>query len=221
MELKVCGLQTAGRYVAKFPQDVIGRAFQEAGVPITNAGGVFYGQCMQMMMEDAVEAGIDVVITVDSDSLFRGSDIKTLIHNLMANDQIDALAALQSRRGMKFPLFTLGQSRFVETNGEPFQVTTAHFGLTAIRVSSLKKVHKPWFWSTPTLSGQWTHDEGATDVKIDEDIYFWKRWQESGLSVYVDPCVSIGHYEEVVAMFDDEGTHRWIYPKEWLKAGAN
>lgn len=213
MEIKVTALMTAPRYSATWARNIIDGAFKGAGVPLVVSGGVFYGQCMQRMLEDAIAAGIEYAITVDFDSIFTDLDVKRLLQEIVGRPDIAALASLQSRRGMPYPLFTCGPSRDVEfVGGEPMEVTTAHFGLTALRLSDIAKMPKPWFWSKPSPDGRWTDGE-----KTDDDIWFWKQLREAGLRVFVTPNVSIGHLEEIVAYFDDKGNHCYMYPNDWYK----
>jgi hypothetical protein len=205
---KVGAFMTAPRYEAVWARNKIDVALQQAGVPLTVSGGVFYGQCMQLMLEQAIDNGIELALTVDFDSVFRASDVKQLLGMATERDDIDALASLQCRRSMKFPLFTRGTETEVTFDG-PIQVDTAHFGLTVIKLDKLATVPKPWFWCKPNNDGRW-----ATD-KIDDDIYFWHAWKQAGLSVWVDPSASIGHLEEVITQFDENGNHEFVYQNEW------
>jgi hypothetical protein len=149
---------------------------------------------------------------VDGDSLITKKHIDRLIHVIANEEQIDALAAMQVRRSMRFPLFTLGQSHSVEVDpSEPFRVTTAHFGLTVLRADKLTQVPKPWFASQCGPDGSWTRDSG----KIDDDIWFWKQWTDAGHSIYIDPSCRIGHMEEMIAVYDEAMKPTHIYPKDW------
>jgi hypothetical protein len=208
--LKVVALMTAPRYEAVWARNMIETAMKDAGVPLVISAGVFYGQCMQRMLDDAVAAGVELAITVDFDSVFTGEDVKYLM-GMMATGKYDCIAALQPRRSMPYPLFTCGADSEVEFAGEPLEVTTAHFGLTGIDLTKLATVPKPWFMSVPTEDGEWS--EG----KVDDDIYFWRAWRDAGLKVYVDGGLSIGHLEEMVARFDSEGRHQWMYPNDWFE----
>jgi hypothetical protein len=62
--------------------------------------------------------------------------------------------------------------------------------LTLIRASKLKALPKPWFISVPDSEGRWTDDN-----KIDEDIYFWKNWKESGNTLFLANHLLCGHME--------------------------
>ncbi len=210
-KMKVAAFMTAPRYENVWARNIIEAALKKAGIPLVCSGGVFYGQCMQIMFEDAIKAGVELGITVDFDSIFTHQDVNQLIGRICSNDYIDALASLQSRRGMPFPLFTDGDKDRVEFDGSPLRVRTAHFGLTAIKFAALKDLPKPWFWSKPDEDGCWRKN------KIDDDIYFWDQWHKNGRSVFIDSSVSIGHLEEVIASFDDNGNHRFVYPNDWYE----
>lgn len=208
---------TAPRYVATWPTRIIQNAFMRAGVPFQISQGVFYQQCMQQMFEDACRDDIEIIITCDMDSIFAEKHIKWLLSNLVNNEHIDALAALQSRRGMANPLLSVetdakvGDSIAVNFEGAPLKVKTAHFGLTALRVSKLRDMPKPWFLCQPQDDGSYG------DLRVDADIFFWKAWEQQGNSLYVDSSVSIGHMEEMISGFDEKGNHAFWYPKDYQK----
>jgi hypothetical protein len=51
----------------------------------------------------------------------------------------------------------------------------------------------------PAKDGSW--GEG----RLDDDIYFWGNWGDSGNSLYVHTGCRIGHVEEMVSEFDENG----------------
>ena len=214
-KVKAIGLMTCPRYVANWPQNLIRSAFNNQGISILNSGGVFYGQCMQNMLEQVERQGVDIAIAVDSDSLFSATQLKTIIENCVNDPEIDALAALQCRRGMANPILSVdttnkvGEPIQINFEGKPLRVKTAHFGLTVFKIPKLKDVPKPWFFAQPNADGSWGED------RVDDDIWFWKQWEKAGNSVYIDSSVSIGHLEELVSCFDSEGKHQVQYPKDW------
>ena len=210
--VKVAAFMTAPRYENTWCRNVIEAALKTAKIPLVISGGVFYGQCMERMLFDAINAGVEMAITVDGDSVFTATDVKHLLSRITYNDEIDALAALQCRRGGIYPLMTLGDpnAEQCEFDGDPMRVKTAHFGLTAIRLDKLKTVPNPWFWSRPDDENTWFGN------KVDDDIWFWKQWESAGHTVYVDPQVSIGHLEEVVSRYDETGAHCFEYPNDWF-----
>jgi hypothetical protein len=166
---------------------------------------------MQELLLDAANDGADYAITIDFDSLFGPEHVKRLLNVMVENPHIDALASLQARRGMKYPLFTCFGQEAVTFEGKPLKVSTAHFGLTAIRIESLKKCELPLYQGQPGADGRYGED------RIDDDIWFWRQWEKAGNSVYVDSGCSIGHVEEMVAYYDTDGTHQFAYPAKWIE----
>jgi len=216
IDVKIMAYMSLPRYEAVGARNVIEGALKELGIPLATSQGVFWGQCMQRMFEDAVSQGVDWILTVDSDSLFNSEHLSQLMTEFGSNPHIDALAALQCRRGKPFPLITKGGEQGITiTNKEPFLVTTAHFGLTLIRVEDLVQIKKPWFYGQPDENGEWG------DERLDDDIWFWHQWRLAGKNIYVAPRVSIGHLEEMVAGFNDDLTPKHEYMHEWRKRNLN
>lgn len=211
--VSVRGMMTQPRYVNALCRSYIEVAFTAAKIPRQDSQGVFYGQCMQRMLQTAVEDEVDIAIICDGDSLFTDRDILRLIGSLEANEDIDALASMQIRRGNKTILASINGKSSIEIAGDPFRVSTAHFGLTAIDLRKLGKVAKPWFISQADENSEWG------DARIDDDIWFWRQWEKAGNTIYLDPQTRIGHLEEMVVMVDPktyEAVH--AYPNEWLES---
>lgn len=210
MTWKVAGIMTSGRYGNVFARNHIDAAFAAAGVPLHVTLGVYYGQCMQRCLEECLEGGADAVVTVDGDSLIRGSDVTRLLSLLHDTPGLDAIAGIQSKRGAAQVLGSVDGAGAVDTDGSPFRVSTAHFGLTAIRMTALARTPKPWFQCHPDPSGGWG------DGRIDGDVWFWRQWQAAGNTVAIDPQVRIGHLEEMAAVIDPETYEiRHVYPEAW------
>lgn len=210
--IKLGAYLTLPRYEAVASRSLIEVALRKLKIELTTSQGVFWGQCMQRMFNKAVEDGIDWILSLDSDSLFTAEQLSLLMDTLASNPHIDALAALQCRRGAPYPLLTTGSGiddQIVEVGHAPFKVTTAHFGLTLIRVDSLKKTKKPWFFGQPSADGEWD------DTRMDDDIWFWHQWRLAGNNIYIAPQVSIGHLEETVAMFRDDMSPEHMYVHQW------
>lgn len=183
-------------------------------IPIARYGGVFWGQCMQRAFNTCVEKGIDWILAIDYDSIFTTQHISILCDELANRPEIDAIAAIQCRRGSPFPLLAVAGQTSLSVTDDPIKVHSAHFGLTLIRVDALKKVAKPWFWAKPSSDGEW----GNESDKMDDDIWFWHQWRLAGNTVYVAPRASIGHLESMVAEFDENLNARHVYLKDWRKA---
>lgn len=211
--VKVAAVMTRGRYINGFCTDYIHAAFRKLGMPLNIRGGVFYGQAMQAMFEDMVAKEVDVVVTVDGDSLFTADQVRQVITTLLSDDKIDAVASMQPRRGDAILLASKRGEGSLQIDGSPVEVSTAHFGLTALRVAKIAQTPKPWFVCREDAEG------GFGDGRIDDDIWFWRQWEKAGNSVYLDPQVCIGHMEEMVAIHDPQTMQaRHIYPKDWIES---
>jgi hypothetical protein len=210
LEVSVAAVMTAGRYECTFTRNHIELALKSLGVPLMISGGVFYGQCMQKMLQELVNTDCQYAVTIDWDTCFKPEQLISLLHTASQREDIHAITGMQARRGMATTLATIQGKSSVVWDGDPIQVDTAHFGLTVIKLDALRKTQKPWFFSQPDENGEWN------DKKIDCDIWFWKQWREAGNTVYIDPNVRIGHMEELVAVFDDEMKVKHVYPADWV-----
>lgn len=205
----VSAVMTCGRYEAVFARSMIEAALREVGIGLMYSQGVFYGHCMQQMLEDVLNIGADIVLTIDGDSIFKAEHINRLLNIIVNDESIDALSSLQLRRGKADVLGFHKDKKEIEWTGKPVQVTSAHFGLTALRVNKLKTVKKPWFFAQPDANGEWK------DGRIDDDIWFWKQWEEAGNNLFLDVGCRIGHLEEMVASFDENLKPIHVYPGDW------
>lgn len=209
-DIKIGAFMTLPRYEAVAARSIIELSLKKLGIGLATSQGVFWGQCMQRMFETAVADGLDWILSVDSDSLFTADHVSSLLDAFAQCPDADAMAALQCRRGKGFPLLTIGgQQGITIDNLAPFKVTTAHFGLTLIRVDALRNLPKPWFKSEPDENGEYSDD------RLDDDIWFWHQWRLAGKTIYVAPAVSIGHLEETVAVFDEKLQPKHEYIHEW------
>jgi len=213
-EAKVAAFMTAPRYEAVWARNVIDLALRRAGIPLIVSGGVFYGQCMERMLEEAIDSGVEIALTVDFDSVFTVEHVHRLLGVLAGQDYIDALAAMQCRRGSLFPLFTQGGNELIEFDGLPIKATTAHFGLTAIKLDRLVDVPKPWLWSQPDANGDWSDTD-----KVDADIYFWKKFKAAGKRIYQANHIKIGHIQVVSTWPTNDWQIKHQYLSDWTERG--
>lgn len=208
--VKVAAIMSVPRVGWNDAYSAIVEALTPLRIPITQFNGVFWGQCMQRAFEDAIEHGVEWLLTVDYDSMFTSRDVDKLIGALGNTPDMDAVVALQCRRGDdESALMTLKGKTSVQTDGTPFRVDTAHFGLTLIRMSAMADIPKPWFASRPTEEGTW--GEG----RLDDDIWFWHQWKEAGKTVYIHPECRIGHLQVMVSLFDDDMQPHHMHVKQW------
>jgi len=214
-EVTVTALMTAPRYEPVYARNFIEIALKGCGIPLAISGGVYYGQCMQIMLQDVVSKGVEYALTVDFDSMFTADHVQRLLGIIAEHDHIDAICAVQPKRGDGRILAAMETETTLEWDGRPIKVTSAHFGLTVIDLKRLADVPKPWFRSQPDANGEWT------ETKMDDDVWFWKQWFDAGRSVYVDPGCRLGHLEEMVTVFDSEMHLQHLYPKDWSETRAS
>ena len=178
------------------------QALMPLGIRPTKVSGAFWGQCLTRVFEQFIDR-CEYLLTIDYDTFFTREDVEQLFSMAMAF-QCDALTGFQVKREDGRPMLTLkgtlenqppdGQSHLpMSWFAEPVQeVDSAHFGCTVISTAALKRAAKPWFFSRPDSQGSWN------DGRLDDDIWFWKNWRESGNRVFVSPRVVLGHGEYVV-----------------------
>lgn len=189
-------------------------ALKPLGIPIETFQGCFWGQNVQKAMERALRDGIDWLLTLDYDSMIMPQHVSKLMEWLGRRPNIDAIAALQMRRGSETPLFSMKGKTQAEMSPEPVQVDTAHFGLTLIRVECLKTLPKPWLHAVPDENGEWG------DNRRDDDITFWDKWKAAGKTVFVAPDVRIGHLELMVSEYDENFQPRHFHVGDWWNRHA-
>ena len=167
-------------------------------VKLRKHGGAFWGQSLTKVFERILEQDDpDLILTIDYDSIFTPGHLARLIQTMMLYPQIDALAAIQSSRHLPTTLFTVHGTDGdnapaiprTQFEGDTTKVATAHFGLTLIRTKALRRIEKPWFHSQPSPQDDWG------DGHVDEDIMFWRKWEEAGNSLHLANRVAIGHAE--------------------------
>lgn len=192
------------------------------GIKPLTVQGAYWGQCLERVMEQ-VAPNCDWLLVLDYDSFFTLADVKHLLLIAANHPECDAIAPLQMKRGTDtVPLMTrLNADGSLMTRGllsdfqaPLMQVNTSHFGCTLIKKSALLKMAHPWFKGDPNKDGTW--GEG----RIDDDIYFWQKWKETGNTVYSANQVVIGHGEYTILWPDKllRPTHQ--VPSDWRKNGT-
>lgn len=182
-------------------------ACAKLGIDFMKSSGVFWGQCLQRVMETVCsQPERKYVLTIDFDSIFDENDIVRLWQVMETRPDVDAIFPLQIGRDRNSVLLSMvgkNGERMTQVEKSDFhsdavRCETGHMGLTLFRVDALKRMSKPWFWSTPDANGEW----GPT--KVDDDIYFWRKWNAEGNTVCVCPRVRIGHLQLVVTWPDED-----------------
>jgi len=176
------------------------KAIVPLGIPLDRGCGVFWGQVLTRQMEKHLDDGTEWILVVDYDTWFTKNHVIRMCQLMAENAQIDALCPVQCKREEDLPL--IGISGPANAEGEVrgmvadfqkplYEVVTAHFGLTLIRVAALKRMAKPWFQAVPDPTGGWGKG------RQDEDIYFWNNFRRSGCRVFQANEVFIGHMQQV------------------------
>jgi FkbM family methyltransferase len=206
--VKVGVLTSVPRLGFQIHDTIMHNSFGAKGYPIIKVGGAFWEQAMQNGMNRLIELGCDYIITVDYDSIFHPDDVSELLMMAARYPQADAVAAWQLKRHDTGDQALMGfkdeQGNFVKhVPREMFEkeVTEADhtvFGLTLIKTASLLKMPKPWFQSFPNKDGEWLPG------KVDADGYFWKKWKETGLTIFAANHAKIGHLAEFILWIDNE-----------------
>jgi hypothetical protein len=169
--------------------------------------GAFWGQCLTRVIEPHLEDGTEWILLVDYDTVVGVEQFDELCRLMLAHPEADAIAPVQIKREESNLLMGLTDAsgkplphgtRVTVGDFEPelVRVSWAHCGFTLIRVAALRKLAKPWFHSTPDAKGGW--GEG----RVDDDIFFWRRWAEAGNTAYLAPHVPVGHAQLVVTWPD-------------------
>ena len=177
--------------------DCLINALRTLDIPWQRSGGALWTQGLQTAMNNALIMGAKYVLTLDYDTLFDMRDIETMYAYMEASEKIDAICPVQMRREYGTVLIGMGQVEgkpAQKVTQETFapdvtQVATGHFGLTLIRLSSLKDLPKPWFVEHADEKGEYG------DGRCDPDISFWHEWHKHGRSLYQANRVVVGHLE--------------------------
>lgn len=167
------------------------------GIEIRKHSGAFWEQSLSRMLYAAVDEDFDYVLTVDYDSVFRPSDIMYMLNLMVQHPSAAAIFPLQYRRESDELLLgidgvTDGSLQTSKLAAHLVPATVGHFGLTLIRVSTLRRMPHPWLHSTPGPDGRWS------EQRIDADISFWNKLRAMGEQAYCAPRAVIGHLQQVI-----------------------
>lgn len=182
--------------------------------------GAFWGQCLERCMDEWIKEGKEWVLTIDYDTIFSQQNVIDLLTLAAAHPEADAIAPLQAHRTKATPLMTIegaDGNNLAELHRDFFapelsRVTTAHFGLTLVKVSALQKMLKPWFWSRPGV-------DGWDDKRTDDDIYFWREWAKVGNTLFLANRVPVGHAELMIRWPDVNLSAIYQHPSEYYQDG--
>lgn len=210
------------------------QAFSQYGIQIVKGTGAFWDQVMNNILSEQCkeETGNDFLVTMDYDSVFEPECIPRLLSAALISGS-DAVAPLQVKRDEDKLMFTPSGHSTAEDGDkitlpaewweQPAQpATSAHFGLTVIRCSALRRMPKPWFLGIPNSEGDWRDVEPGSGVesRCDPDMFFWRKWIECGNTLSICPQVSIGHAELLITWPDQRLKPIRQYPTHYWKSGG-
>lgn len=193
----VTAIMSLPRYGLTSNFATVTRAMQPLGIPVMQGFGVYWSEVMTRLMADLAKTDCRYILTIDYDSIFDSSDVQELIRLADVTPDAGAICAVQMRRTKPTALLVMkdGASKVPLTtfDDDLTEILSAHFGLTIIRVETLRKLSKPWFEAKPNPDGEW-QDDGY----VAADVAFWHKFATEGHKLYQANMVAIGHVEEMV-----------------------
>lgn len=203
----------------------------QLGIGYTASSGAFWGQCLERVMLSVIESPNPpkYLLTVDFDTVFQPDDVKKL-YRLAEKHNLDAICPVQIKREANHPLVcVIRDGKPVSITAEDaakdlLEVTSAHFGLTLIRVESLRKLKHPWFLGHPDGEGRWGEARTGPDGeyikgRTDDDIHFWQEWAKAGNKIHQGNKVKVGHLQQVITWPDRQWCARHQYINDYTADG--
>jgi len=211
----IVAVWTTPRYALSATFDSVYRALPPLGISLLRSAGVFWDQCIERILDQAIAAGATGILTLDYDSVFEPADLHRMLELYHANPTAGAICPMQWARSVDKPLYQRldesGKQSWPDVqemaSADLVAVSTAHFGLSMLRPAALAAIPRPWFHHVPGPAGSWVHG------KRDADIAFWLAMGRAGWPVTIAPSVVIGHIEEVVTWptHDLTASHQYMF----------
>lgn len=197
-EVKVAAVMSTPRLAFTDNLLCVSAALTPHGISPIKVTGAYWSQCLARGMNSVIDTH-DVILVVDYDTVFNAKTVEALLVLMFATG-VDAIAPLQVKRESDSVMFSMpgaSPDKKCQVEGDWFKkpvqlVGTAHFGLTFLRTSALKKMPKPWFEATPNSDGEFTGGH------VDEDVAFWHKWHDAGNTLGIATGISVGHCELMV-----------------------
>jgi tRNA (mo5U34)-methyltransferase len=175
-------------------------------IPLISVQGAFWGQCLERGIQRIIDAGAEIVLTIDYDTVFKQADVEGVLQLMHDHPEASAIIPVQTGRGSRKILTSMksltGQPRDVvpltEMEQETIKVASGHFGLTALRVKDLLEIPHPWFHDQPNIDSQWGPG------RVDADIWFWKQLERAGKTALLANRIVVGHLELLATWPDAE-----------------
>lgn len=183
--------------------------------------GVFWSHGLTELMEAAIDAKYRYILTLDHDTAYTRHDVEDLYELMERTSEADAICATQMlREGDRVLAVIKGDDGKYQTSlsreelaGDLLKLSSGHFGLTILRVSSYARFQRPWFCEAPDPDGRWG------DKRLDADASFWQQWRKSGNTLFQANRVVIGHLEEQIRWPSRHLTPLYQPASEFMKKG--
>ncbi|MCH8851205.1 MAG: hypothetical protein IID41_00970 [Planctomycetes bacterium] len=181
--------------------------FGDRKIDLIKHTGAWWHQCLERIITPIVESREDgYICTMDYDTVFTGDIFDELCYLMGTHPEADAIAPWQVKRESDDILVWLENQKgehqaeisFSDLEKEIVPVATAHFGLTLLRISALRKMTHPWFEEKTNPQGRWE------SKRIDADIGFWHNWKRAGNTLFISSHTSIGHLQQVATWPDHQ-----------------
>ena len=139
----------------------------------------------EKLAQEALEAGADAILWIDSDMRFPSDTLERLLSHGVDICGVNATTRREPIMPTALDLEVVdGNPVFhkIETRGKDYveEVSAVGFGVTLTRASVFQKMPQPWF------DILWTDNGGI----IGEDVHFCIKAQDNGIKTYVDHVLS-------------------------------
>lgn len=174
-------------------------------------GRILTALAREKLVQEALKADVDYIFMFDDDMLLPIDTVEYLLRDMQEHPEIDILAPLAFMRNPPhYAVIYTTTEGYDQGSHQPYFINNfvknypkdtlvecdaVGFGGVMIRMSMVKKLKPPYFFST-TGSG--------------EDIYFcMKSRQEVGARVFMDTRVKLGHLSKP-PIIDEPYFEKWV-----------
>lgn len=217
--LKVAAVMSVPRLCFSDNMNCASMALFPLRIPLVNVQGVFWGQCLERGMMMAIDNGVDIVLTIDYDTMFSQQDVEKILQLMTDHPEAAAIVPMQIGRGQNQLLSSMRSRSGIAVGMVPpsqlidedlTKIATGHFGLTAFRTTDLLDLPHPWFIGKPNEDDQWGPG------KIDDDIWFWKLLDKCKKTVLLANRLPVGHLELLCTVPDENLSPVHCLPGEYF-----
>lgn len=202
--------------VLSFQEECLARGIAVDRCMIT---GVLISRSRSIVASNFLRSEADVLLTIDSDIVFRAQDAISLCEKALKYDLIGGCYATRGSRRKVAALLPHGEAVVFANNEEPLQVRYLAAGFMAISRSVVEKIR-----DTLPLCDQGTKDtpseadlpfwpfympyvipvkEKQKNVYLSEDVAFCERAKGVGFKMWLDPTIRLGHVGDYMFLLED------------------